>query len=181
MTGRRLVAGLCLTALEQNNRFFSAHPPGAFEKTPPLFDAFHIQHHRLRQFIDFKPFQIILDGDHGFIAGTAKGPDADPLLFGKCQQLDPHVAGLGDDSRWTGHGTYRRARTKKIDVRIADTHGVGPQDMNAGGACRFNQLPFQRFAFGSGFPESRCNHHHLFDALGLELRNQVQHRCRRLW
>ena len=142
MAGRRLVSGLCLPAFQQNDGFFLADLPGAFKKPPAVFHAFNIEHDGIGQWVHLKGIQIILDGDHGFIAGAAKPADPDALLFGKSQKLGAHISGLGHHAGGAAFRPHVASRTVEINMRVADSHGVGADNIDAVGSGQVNQLFF---------------------------------------
>ena len=107
------------------------------------------------QEVDFETIEKILDGDHGLVAGSGKGANADPLCFGKGKQLGAHVSGLGDHGGGTGQGLHQTARAVQIHMGVADTHGIGPQNQDTGCACGVDQIFFQTFARRPCFLESR--------------------------
>ena len=95
MTGSCAVAGRTSSAFEKHDRLLFAYPPGALEKTPTVFYTLDVKYHGARQGIHLESFKIILNRHHRFVARSAKSANSDALLFGKRQELNSHIAGLG--------------------------------------------------------------------------------------
>ncbi len=173
MAGGCLVPGLAFPPFEQDHRFFLGQFLGALHKAPAVLDAFHVQHHGLGQGVHSKGVQIILYAQHGLVARAAKPSDADALLLGKAKQLHSHVSGLGHHGNGPRLGVDHCASAMEVNMRIADAHGVGAQDQDASLPGLVHQLLLQLSAFFPCLCKARGDQDHAFDALGLQLRDEL--------
>jgi len=80
-----------------------------------------------------------------------------PVFGAHRQQLGPHVSILCHRRRWTCLRKNPRSLTKEVDVGIADTYGVWPENQDAGLPRFFDYPPFKCFSVDTGFCETRCN------------------------
>ena len=171
--------GLRASPLEHHDGLLLAHPPGGLEKAPAVLDAFQVENDRLRQFIDLERLHVILDRDHRLVSRTAEGADADPLVFGKAQELHPEVSRLGDERGGPGLRKDVRAAAEEGVVGVADPHRVGTEDQDA----RLPRLPdeflLQAAPLGARFGKSGGDQEHVFDPLFLQLGNQIEDLRRR--
>jgi len=80
--------------LENDDGLFARHALRRFKEPLSVLDAFDVKDDGFGDVVEGGGPQIVLDGDHGFIARSAKGADADALRFGKGHELCSQVARL---------------------------------------------------------------------------------------
>ncbi len=165
--------------LEHDDGLLFPHAPGGLEEAPAVLDAFQVEDDRLRQLIDLEGLHVILDRDHRLVSRTAEGADADPLVFGKTEELHPEIPRLGDERGGPGLGPDVRSAAEEGVVGIADPHRVGAEDQDARLPRLPDQFLLQAPPLGARFGESGGDQEHVLDPLFLQLGDQIEDLRRR--